>query len=66
MLYLVDFVGNVINIQTGMWTGKLSGLGAGMDSFYEYLLKAKPLNLMIDVWSSHCPCFVAGFYSIWI
>ncbi|XP_062522170.1 ER degradation-enhancing alpha-mannosidase-like protein 1 isoform X2 [Corticium candelabrum] len=33
-------LGNVINIQTGMWTGKLSGLGAGMDSFYEYLLKA--------------------------
>jgi mannosidase alpha-like ER degradation enhancer 1 len=34
------FVGNVINIQTGLWSGKLSGVGAGMDSFYEYLLKA--------------------------
>ena len=31
--------GNVINIQTGEWVGKMSGLGAGMDSFYEYLIK---------------------------
>lgn len=33
-------VGNVINIQTGQWTGRMSGLGAGIDSFYEYLLKS--------------------------
>lgn len=33
-------LGNVINIQTGKWIGKLSGLGAGLDSFYEYLLKS--------------------------
>ncbi|KTF91004.1 hypothetical protein cypCar_00015877 [Cyprinus carpio] len=31
---------NVVNIQTGQWVGKQSGLGAGMDSFYEYLLKS--------------------------
>ncbi|XP_043933954.1 ER degradation-enhancing alpha-mannosidase-like protein 1 [Protopterus annectens] len=33
-------LGNVVNIQTGEWVGKQSGLGAGMDSFYEYLLKS--------------------------
>ncbi|XP_061583299.1 ER degradation-enhancing alpha-mannosidase-like protein 1 [Cololabis saira] len=33
-------LGNVVNIQTGQWIGKQSGLGAGMDSFYEYLLKS--------------------------
>ncbi|CAJ0571525.1 unnamed protein product, partial [Mesorhabditis spiculigera] len=33
-------LGNVIDIQTGLWKGHLSGLGAGLDSFYEYLLKA--------------------------
>ncbi|CAJ0931536.1 unnamed protein product, partial [Mesorhabditis belari] len=33
-------LGNVIDIQTGKWQGHLSGLGAGLDSFYEYLLKA--------------------------
>lgn len=34
------FTGNVVNIQTGHWVGKQSGLGAGLDSFYEYLLKS--------------------------
>ncbi|CAL1609445.1 unnamed protein product [Knipowitschia caucasica] len=33
-------LGNVVNIQTGQWVGKQSGLGAGIDSFYEYLLKS--------------------------
>nr|XP_060622284.1 ER degradation-enhancing alpha-mannosidase-like protein 1 [Anolis sagrei ordinatus] len=33
-------LGNVVNIQTGQWVGKQSGLGAGLDSFYEYLLKS--------------------------
>lgn len=36
----VCFTGNVVNIQTGHWVGKQSGLGAGLDSFYEYLLKS--------------------------
>ena len=34
------FTGNVVNIQTGHWVGRQSGLGAGLDSFYEYLLKS--------------------------
>ncbi|KAK3930490.1 ER degradation-enhancing alpha-mannosidase-like protein 1 [Frankliniella fusca] len=33
-------LGNVINAESGQWIGRLSGLGAGLDSFYEYLLKA--------------------------
>ncbi|GMS91606.1 hypothetical protein PENTCL1PPCAC_13781, partial [Pristionchus entomophagus] len=33
-------LGNVVDIQSGSWTGYVSGLGAGLDSFYEYLLKA--------------------------
>lgn len=32
--------GNVINIQTGKWVDVMSGLGAGLDSFFEYLLKS--------------------------
>jgi len=28
-------------VETGDWTGKMSGLGAGLDSFYEYLLKVQ-------------------------
>lgn len=33
-------LGNVINIHTGKWVSRMSGLGAGIDSFYEYLLKS--------------------------
>ncbi|XP_063611642.1 ER degradation-enhancing alpha-mannosidase-like protein 1 [Penaeus indicus] len=32
--------GNVVDVDTGKWMGELSGVGAGLDSFYEYLLKA--------------------------
>lgn len=38
--FLFFFVtGNIINVETGEWSGKMSGVGAGLDSFYEYLLK---------------------------
>lgn len=40
MISIWNSLGNVVNIQTGQWVGKQSGLGAGMDSFYEYLLKS--------------------------
>lgn len=33
-------LGNTLNIQTGKWTGQISGVGAGMDSYFEYLLKS--------------------------
>ncbi|ORZ07615.1 glycoside hydrolase [Absidia repens] len=36
----IDLVGNVINIQTGQWIHTASSTGAGIDSFFEYLLKA--------------------------
>jgi len=33
-------LGNVLDVHTGDWSGKMSGLGAGIDSFYEILLKS--------------------------
>ena len=33
-------LGNVLDVVSGEWSGKLSGLGAGIDSFYEILLKS--------------------------
>lgn len=36
----LPYAGNVINIQTGEWSGGMSGVGAGLDSVYEYLLKS--------------------------
>uniref|UniRef100_UPI00398F684A ER degradation-enhancing alpha-mannosidase-like protein 3 isoform X2 n=1 Tax=Pristiophorus japonicus TaxID=55135 RepID=UPI00398F684A len=35
-----DLVGTVINIHNGAWIRRDSGVGAGIDSYYEYLLKA--------------------------
>ncbi|XP_043914278.1 ER degradation-enhancing alpha-mannosidase-like protein 3 isoform X2 [Protopterus annectens] len=35
-----DLVGTVINIHSGDWIRRDSGVGAGIDSYYEYLLKA--------------------------
>ncbi|KYR00514.1 glycoside hydrolase family 47 protein [Tieghemostelium lacteum] len=36
----LDLVGNHIDIATGEWTIKESGIGTGIDSFFEYLLKS--------------------------
>ncbi|XP_051533857.1 ER degradation-enhancing alpha-mannosidase-like protein 3 isoform X2 [Myxocyprinus asiaticus] len=35
-----DLVGTVINIHSGDWVRRDSGVGAGIDSYYEYLMKA--------------------------
>ncbi len=32
--------GNVLNIYSKQWTSTFSGIGAGFDSFFEYLLKS--------------------------
>ncbi|KAG7157929.1 ER degradation-enhancing alpha-mannosidase-like protein 1-like [Homarus americanus] len=37
---LSRLIGNAVDVDTGKWVGELSGVGAGLDSFYEYLLKA--------------------------
>jgi len=35
-----DLVGTVLNVETGEWVRRESGVGAGSDSYYEYLMKA--------------------------
>ena len=34
-----DLVGTVINVENGEWQRRDSGIGAGIDSYYEYLFK---------------------------
>lgn len=34
-----DLVGSVLNVHNGDWIRRDSGVGAGIDSYYEYLLK---------------------------
>lgn len=40
-------IGNEINIHTGEWEGEMSGLGAGMDSYFEYLMKVLFIKVFI-------------------
>lgn len=35
----IGLVGNHIDVMTGMWTAQDSGIGAGIDSYFEYLVK---------------------------
>ncbi len=39
----IGLVGNGINVETGEWTGTTAGIQGGIDSYYEYLLKAAML-----------------------
>eukprot|EP00043_Microstomoeca_roanoka_P006328 m.61987 g.61987 ORF g.61987 m.61987 type:complete len:771 (-) comp13370_c0_seq3:153-2465(-) len=49
-------VGTTINITSGMWLRQESGVGAGIDSYYEYLLKAFILlgdKTYLDIFHTH-------------
>lgn len=35
-----DLMGSVLNVNSGDWIRRDSGVGAGIDSYYEYCLKA--------------------------
>ncbi|KAM8828061.1 ER degradation-enhancing alpha-mannosidase-like protein 3 isoform 2-T2 [Spinachia spinachia] len=51
-----DLVGTVINIHNEEWVRRESGVGAGIDSYYEYLMKAYILlgdNLFLDRFNIH-------------
>lgn len=39
----INLVGNHIDVLTGRWTAQDSGIGAGIDSYFEYLVKAAGL-----------------------
>lgn len=35
-----DLMGSVLNVNSGDWVRRDAGVGAGIDSYYEYCLKA--------------------------
>ena len=53
----IGLLGNGIDAETGQWTGPYTGLGAGVDSFFEYavksyiLLSGVPMSEEILSWS---------------
>ncbi|XP_061590292.1 ER degradation-enhancing alpha-mannosidase-like protein 3 [Cololabis saira] len=51
-----DLVGTVINIHNAEWVRRESGVGAGIDSYYEYLMKAYILlgdNVFLERFNIH-------------
>lgn len=51
-----DLVGTVINIHNGEWIRRESGVGAGIDSYYEYLMKAYILlgdSIFLERFNTH-------------
>ncbi|XP_062509501.1 ER degradation-enhancing alpha-mannosidase-like protein 3 isoform X2 [Corticium candelabrum] len=45
-----NLVGNVINVNTGRWVRQDAGVGAGIDSYYEYCLKSYILLGDVSYW----------------
>ena len=51
-----NLVGNVLNVNTGDWVRRDSGVGAGIDSYYEYVAKAYVLlgeEKYLERWFTH-------------
>jgi len=51
-----NLVGNVLNVNTGDWVRREAGIGAGIDSYYEYVAKAYILlgeEKYLDRWNIH-------------
>ncbi len=51
-----NLVGNVLNVNTGDWIRRDSGVGAGIDSYYEYVAKAYVLlgdDKYLSRWNTH-------------
>lgn len=63
-IYFLCKVGNHINVQDGKWTALDAGIGGGVDSYFEYLVKGsilfqepKYLKMFKGMWffhSIHC------------
>eukprot|EP00250_Pteridium_aquilinum_P006108 c16090_g1_i1 orf=265-1992(-) len=55
----LDLMGTTLNVATGKWIEHSSGIGAGVDSFYEYLLKAHILFGGEEYWDMFQQAYVA-------
>ncbi|GAQ84904.1 Glycosyl hydrolase family 47 [Klebsormidium nitens] len=55
-----DLMGTTLNVETGQWIEFSGGIGAGVDSFYEYLLKAYILFDEPAYWASFHKAYLAA------
>ncbi|BFZ55466.1 hypothetical protein PYCC9005_002507 [Savitreella phatthalungensis] len=62
----LGLVGNTLDSETGAWTTYYTGIGAGVDSFYEYALKAHVMlrdPFYLDVWEAAHEAIRQSVYS---
>lgn len=55
----LNLLGTTLDVASGQWIEFSSGIGAGVDSFYEYLLKAHILFGRDEFWSMFQSAYVA-------
>lgn len=41
----IGLLGNHIDVMTGRWTAQDAGIGGGVDSYFEYLVKGKTTQI---------------------
>ncbi|KAF3782420.1 putative alpha-mannosidase I [Nymphaea thermarum] len=56
----LNLVGTTLDVLTGEWIEYSTGIGAGVDSFYEYLLKAHILFGREELWGMFLSAYVAA------
>ncbi|XP_009113757.1 alpha-mannosidase I MNS5 [Brassica rapa] len=56
----LDLLGTTLDVVTGEWLEYSSGIGAGVDSFYEYLMKAYILFGKEDYWRMFRSAYLAS------
>ncbi|KAL0416967.1 UNVERIFIED_CONTAM: Alpha-mannosidase I MNS5 [Sesamum latifolium] len=55
----LNLLGTTLDVETGEWIEHSSGIGAGVDSFYEYLLKAHLLFGRDELWRMFQSAYLA-------
>mmetsp|Transcript_23713 Transcript_23713/g.60056 ORF Transcript_23713/g.60056 Transcript_23713/m.60056 type:complete len:572 (+) Transcript_23713:164-1879(+) len=55
-----DLLGNTIDIHTGKWVNSQASVGAGADSFYEYLAKGALLLDSDELWQMFAAAYAAA------
>ncbi|XP_057817214.1 alpha-mannosidase I MNS5 isoform X2 [Cryptomeria japonica] len=55
----LDLMGTTLDVTTGEWIEHSSGIGAGVDSFYEYLIKAHILFGRDEYWDMFSSAYTA-------
>ncbi|XP_051136813.1 alpha-mannosidase I MNS5 isoform X2 [Andrographis paniculata] len=55
----LNLLGTILDVETGEWIEYSSGIGAGVDSFYEYVLKAHLLFGREEMWRMFQLAYIA-------